>query len=139
MERPIKTTSLVTSVDEASAALRNMYWMAVCSNQGFTTRRDSYGFCDPQGSWAHCMEVRGICEAKRGNNIVLSVVIQQSWGNSPTGPDEITLKSGRTVKLPQGCFLITMDVFASRMLRSRDTWAFSHAQGFVPQTPLFNI
>ena len=139
MQRPIKTTSFVQTDDEAKAALYNMYYLAVCSNRGFKTRRDQYGFCDPSGSWAHCMEVRGICLAKRSGQFVLAVVIQQSWGNSPTGPDEVELKNGRKVKMPQGCFLCEMDVFYRDMLRARDTFAFSHAQGFVPQRPHFQI
>lgn len=139
MQRPIKTASLVDTAEEAAAALRNMYFMSVCSGQGFTTQRDSYGFCNPRGRWAHCMEVCGIATCKRGGNNVLAVCIQQSWGNSPTGPDEVQLASGRTVKLRQGCFMVEMDVFESRMLRAKDTFAFSHAQGFAPQRPNFNV
>lgn len=135
---PIRTVSLVTTDDEAAAALYNMYPIPVCSGQGFTTTRDRNGFCDPKGSWAHCMVARGICMAKRGSNWVLAVVIQQSWGESPSGPNKIELKTGRIVTLPQGCFLIEMDVFA-RMLRGRDSFAISGAKGFVPQMPNFTL
>lgn len=135
---PVRTVSLVVTDDEAAAALYNMYPIPVCSGQGFTMSRDKYGFCDPRGSWAHCMVARGICLAKRAGNFVLAVVIQQSWGESPTGPNKVELKSGRTVELPQGCFLIEMDVFA-RMLRGRDSFAISDAEGFVPRMPNFTL
>lgn len=135
---PIETVSLVVTDDEASAALYNMYPIPVCSNQGFKTTRDKYGFCDPSGSWAHCMVARGICIAKRGSNWVLAVVIQQSWGESPGGPNKVELKDGRIVTLPQGCFLIEMDVFV-RMLRGRDSFALSDVKGFVRRMPNFTL
>ena len=121
---------LVVSEDETKAALYNGYPIPVCSGQGFITTRDRYGFCDPRGSWRHCMCSVGIVEAKRGSGFVLAVPIQQSWGNSPTGPDEFETRDGQTHKLPQGCFLIEFDVFL-RMLKGRDSFAPAGPQGFV--------
>lgn len=135
---PVRTVSLVVTDDEAQAALYNMYPIPVCSGQGFTTKRDQYGFCDPRGSWAHCMVARGICLAKRAGKWILAVVIQQSWGESPSGPNKVELKDGRIVELPQGCFLIEFDVFV-RMLRGRDSFAVSDVEGFVPRMPNFTL
>lgn len=129
---------LVQTDDEAQAALYNLYPIPVCSGQGFRERRDQFGFCDPFGSWAHCMVARGIVMAKRGGNWVLATVIQQSWGNNPTGPSKITLKD-REAELPQGCFLVEFDVFVNRMLRARDSFAPRPPGGFVPRVPLFNV
>lgn len=134
----VSKSPLVVTDDEASGALYNLYPIPVCSMQGFTERRDQYGFCDPRGTWAHCMEARGICLAKRGANWVLAVVIQQSWGQNPTGPSKITLKD-REAELPQGCFLVEFDVFVGRMLRARDSFAPAGPQGFLPRVPLFNV
>lgn len=53
-EHPVQTTALVTSYEEARDAIANGYPVVVCSNQGFTSKRDSEGFARPQGKWAHC-------------------------------------------------------------------------------------
>ncbi len=134
-EHPVKTCSLVTTDDEVIAALQNWYPIPVCSGQGFTTTRVQ-GWCKPRGSWAHCMVARGICTAKMGRNWEVGVVIQQSWGQSPGGDGRVELKSGRTIELPQGCFLITMGTFV-RMLRQRDSFAISDLEGFKPRVPNF--
>lgn len=137
-EYPIRMAPLVTTEDEAASSLYNMYPIPVCSGQGFTTTRDRYGFCDPRGSWAHCMVARAIARLKRGNKIVLAVVIQQSWGESPTGTNKVTTENGREVTLPQGCFAVEFDVFV-RMLRQRDSFAPAGPEGFVPRMPNFTL
>lgn len=135
----VSRAPLVSTDDEAQAALLNMYPVPVCSQQGFTERRDKYGFCDPQGSWAHCMVGRGLVKARRAGNSILAVPIQQSWGENPTGPSTITLDSGREVELPQGVFLVEFDVFVGRMLRARDSFAPAGPQGFIKRQPNFTI
>jgi len=125
-EHPVGTVSMVTDGDDARDALCNGYPIPVCSGQGFTTTRDSNGFCRPRGSWSHCMLARGYCVAK-GNRP--AVPIQQSWGNSPTGNDRCVLESGREITLPQGVFMIDLDVFHG-MLRQRDSFAISQFEGF---------
>lgn len=128
-EHPVRTVSLVTDADEGRDALVNGFPIPICSNQGFTTQRDRQGFCRPRGSWAHCMEARGYCTVK-GNRP--AVAIQQSWGESPTGPNRLTLESGREIALPQGVFLIDMEVF-DRMLKQKDSFAISNFEGFPAQ------
>lgn len=135
-EYPVRTVSLVQSDDEAMAALYNWYPISVCSQQGFTTQRRAGGWCDPRGSWAHCMEVRGICEAKDGRSYDLAVVIQQSWGENPTGNPTVKLRD-REIELPQGCFLVKMEDFERRMLRARDSYAYSDLEGYVRRVPRF--
>lgn len=137
-EQHVRAAALVTRDDEARAALYNLYPIPVCSGYGFTTQRNADGWCFRRGSWAHCMLARGICEAKNGGTFDLGVVIQQSWGESPTGPNEITLKTGRRVKLPQGCFLIPFETFIG-MLSARDSFALSGTESFLPQEPLFRV
>jgi intein/homing endonuclease len=53
-EHPVQTTALVTSYEEARDAIANGYPIVVCSNQGFSSKRDSEGFARAQGKWAHC-------------------------------------------------------------------------------------
>lgn len=127
--RPVKTISQISRIEEARDALANWHALAVCSSQGFKTQRDENGFCAPWGTWAHCMEWRGVGVARRNEPFV---VIQQSWGNSPTGPDIVRLESGRETKLPMGCFACRFEV-ADRMLRQQDSWAFSGAEGWPAQ------
>jgi hypothetical protein len=138
-ERIVDTTSLVVTDDEAKAALYNGYPLPVCSNQGFKQTRDKYGFCDPSGNWAHCMLARGICMAKRGGSFELAIPIQQSWGESPTGSHEVELQSGRTLKLPQGVFLIEFEVLLRMLKGWRDSFAMTGGKTFLPQKPIFVV
>jgi intein/homing endonuclease len=50
----IKKVTMVRTAEEAKAALINLFPIAVCSNRGFTTTRDSKGRCTPSGTWNHC-------------------------------------------------------------------------------------
>lgn len=129
-----KYVTMIENGDQARAALYNLYPIPVCSNQGFTMERDSRGMCRPSGSWAHCMLTRGIAMLKGG---ILVVIIQQSWGENPTGNDTITLeKDGREVKLPQGCFAVDFEVFERRMISAKDSFTLSGPLGFEPRRPL---
>lgn len=125
-EHPIKTVALVTTAQGAADALANYYPVPVCSNQGFSMTRDANGICRAEGSWAHCMEFRGVCTLKGGKRIL---IIQQSWGESPTGPNVLKLESGKEVTMPQGCFGCEMEV-ADKMLKGRDSYAISGFVGF---------
>lgn len=135
----VSKAPLVSTSDELLAALYNLYPVPICSQQGFTETRDRDGFCDPRGSWAHCMEVRGVAKVRRAGKTVLAGFIQQSWGQNPNGPDIITLETGREVKLPQGVFATEIDVIVSRILKMRDSFAPAGPQGFLPREPNFTV
>jgi hypothetical protein len=113
--------TLVTTLEEADAALRNGYPFIVCSNQGFTMERDSTGKCSPQGSWPHCM----FCAGRRKRDGKVQYLICQSWGpNVPSGP---------TVDdQPDFSFWIDANVL-QRMLNARDSLVFSRFAGFSPR------
>ena len=134
----VSMAPLVVSEDEAISALSNAYPIPVCSQQGFKTTRDRYGFCDPRGSWSHCLCAIAIGYFKRAGKKILATAIKQSWGDSPDGPDEVELWTGRKVVLPQGVFLVEFDVFVSRMLRARDSFAPAGPRGFV-KIPDFDV
>ncbi|NDG31839.1 hypothetical protein EB118_17425, partial [bacterium] len=75
-DHQIKTVSLIKSVEEARDALANGYGIAVCSNYGFSNKRDSKGFARTSGSWAHCMAWIA-CD---DTGIEPSFLVQNSWG-----------------------------------------------------------
>ena len=63
----IKTASLVRTVEEARDALANGYGIAVCSNYGFSNKRDSKGFAKVSGNWAHCYTADSLVFTPEGN------------------------------------------------------------------------
>lgn len=131
---PVAAVVQVKSFDEAWKLLGSGYTIAVCSGQGFTSALDE-GFCDPRGSWAHCMAWRGRALAKRRGRVVRAVPNQNSWADYLTGdPHFVEGGTGEKVRLPGGCFLIEEPV-ADRMIRQNDTWAFSDQKGFKKREP----
>lgn len=132
---PVKSVALVRSGQEAWDAIGSGYAIPVCSNRGFTsTLRE--GFCDPSGSWAHCMEFRGRVIAKRGGRAVKALACQNSWGGYLSG-DRFFVddKTGERHELPEGCFLVELGV-ADAMLRQDDSFAISDLQGFPKRQPM---
>jgi len=117
-QSPVKGTALVKTATEAEKAIRQGYAIAVCSNQGFASTRDSQGFARPSGSWAHCMAIIGYRGGARPG-----FFIQNSWGsNWISGPRF-------PADAPAGGFWADTAV-VDRMLRQGDSWAFSDAVGF---------
>ncbi len=118
----IKTVSLIKNVEEARDALANGYGLSVCSNYGFSSKRDNKGFAKPQGSWAHAMAWIA-CDDTGSEPAFL---VQNSWGkwNSGGHPE--------WGPIPDGSFLITADT-AQGMLNGRAAYAFSDFDGFPLQ------
>jgi hypothetical protein len=118
----IKTVSLVRTVTEARDALANGYGIAVCSNYGFSNKRDSKGFARVSGSWAHCMAWIA-CDDTNGEPAFL---VQNSWGKWNDGGHP------EWGPIPDGSFLIHADA-AEGMLKQNGSYAFSDFDGFPPQ------
>ena len=118
---PVKTLTQINSIEEARDALANGYGIAVCSNQGFSSERDSKGFAKPQGSWSHCMAWIG-CDDTGSEPAFL---VQNSWGKWNDGGHP------EWGQIPDGSFLIHADV-AARMISSDSSFAFSSVVGFPP-------
>jgi len=116
-EHPVRTVSLVTSFDEAAAAIANGYPVPVCSGQGFSSKRDSEGFARASGSWAHCMLFWGVRHGRRPG-----LLCQNSWGKWNSGPRWPS-------DMPAGSFWVEAAV-VDRMLRGRDSFAISNFEGF---------
>jgi len=129
-EHPLQDFSQVSSFNDVRDVVCSWRPVTVASNRGFSTVRDSRGFCRPQGTWNHQMCIRGAGVAK--GNIPFGV-IQQSWGLSPTGNDTLILETGEEVKLPEGCFAVEAQVIDG-MVKQEDSWGFSDIKGFEPRT-----
>lgn len=122
-QHKIKATALVATTEELDAALGNGYPVIVCSTQGFSMHRDQGGGCQAEGSWPHCMHINGARRLPPDREYCVG----QSWGaNVPDGP--------RTDDQPSFSFWAHGSVVA-RMLALRDSFAFSHFDGF-PGRPL---
>lgn len=121
-DHQIRTTSLIRTVEEARDALANGYGLAVCSNYGFSNRRDSKGFAKVSGSWAHCMAWIA-CDDTNGEPAFL---VQNSWGKWNDGGHP------EWGPIPDGSFLIHANV-AEGMLKQNGSYAFSDFDGFPPQ------
>lgn len=119
-KHPIQTYTAVKSYEDVIDSLYNQYPVIICSNQGFSSTRDSEGFCSPKGSWAHCMMLIASDDAyKRPGCLCVN-----SWGNYLSGPK----RHGQ----PDGSFWIDASVI-ERIVRQNDSWAISDFNGFVPR------
>lgn len=121
-DHQVRTVSLIKTVEEARDALANGYGLAVCSNYGFSNKRDSKGVARKSGSWAHCMAWTA-CDDTGKEPLFL---VQNSWGkwNSGGHPE--------WGPIPDGSFLIRASD-AQGMLRQNGAYAFSDFNGFPPQ------
>jgi hypothetical protein len=74
---PVKTCALVNSWEECRDAVANGYPVTMCSNIGFTTKRDRDGFLRRgRRPWHHAMAIIGIDDEYRRSG----ALIQNSWG-----------------------------------------------------------
>jgi len=121
-DHQIKTTSLIRTIEEARDALANGYGICVCSNYGFTNRRDSKGVARKSGSWAHAMAWTA-CDDTGKEPLFL---VQNSWGKWNDGGHP------EWGPIPDGSFLIRASD-AAGMLRQNGAYAFSEFNGFPPQ------
>lgn len=116
----VKTASLITTVQEARDALSNGYAISVCSQQGFSSRRDKYGIAAAKGTWYHAMAWVASDDTREVYNETLFLV-QNSWGKWNAGPK----RHGQ----PDGSFWIREKV-ARKMLSAQGSWVYSNIDGF---------
>jgi hypothetical protein len=113
--------AMITTIDEAIAAIQSGYPIPICSRLGFTMMRDSLGFCQVSGQWGHCMCCAGYradCTGRAG------FCILQSWGpTQPTGP--------LGLDQPSWSFWVDVPTMA-RILGERDSFAMSATAAFPP-------
>lgn len=119
----VKTASLVKTIEEARDALANGYAISVCSNYGFSSRRDQYGIAKRSGSWNHAMAWIAVDDTHERYNETLFLV-QNSWGVWNGGE--------KCHDQPDGSFWIR-ESDAAGMLSQDGSWAFSDVDGFPPR------
>lgn len=135
---PVRTIAQVNTAAECWVAIGSGYPIPICSDAGFESPLKE-GFCEPRGSWAHCMLVRGrFVHPIRGK----CFVIQNSWGDylaKYQGQNAIAVV-GRPdpVGLPQGCFAIEAKTL-DRIVKQRDSFAISAAVGFPRKKIDWNV
>ncbi len=120
---PVQSTALVTTFEQAAAAIMNGYPVPVCSGQGFASTRDKDGFARGQGSWSHCMCFVGCRGGSRPGLLCMN-----SWGASCSGPvwPETMPEAVRV------CTWWVEPSTANSMLRGEDSFAVSELNGFPP-------
>ena len=110
----------IKNFGEACDSLYNGYPIIVASSQGFTSKRDSEGFCAPSGSWMHSMAVLGYKDDDRRPG----VMIANSWPSY--------LPGSNSFGLPPSCFWCDASVF-DRLCKFNDTFSFAGFEGFKLQ------
>jgi len=127
-KHPVQSVALVKTAEEAWSAIGNGYPVPVCSNVGFQSPLRN-GFCEPSGTWAHCMVIRGrFVHPTRGS----CFVIQNSWGDYLKASQQnrmIEVQGGQPVELPEGCFATTAAV-VDLIVKQGDSFAISGFKGF---------
>lgn len=119
--RLLKQGVKAKTIDQAADFLANGYPIPICSNQGFTMKRNANGICEASGTWSHCMLCIGLLMVN-GERIF---VILQSWGqNTPSGP---TIKN-----MPDNSFGCRDSIF-KKILNAGDSYAISGIPGFPRQ------
>jgi len=125
----VKTISMIKSIEEARDAIANGYALSVCSNYGFSSRRDQHGIARKSGSWNHAMAWVAMDDSHEIYNETLFLV-QNSWGVFNGGP--------KRFEQPDGSFWIR-ERDAAGMLNQNGAWAFSDVDGFPPRKVNFTI
>ena len=119
----VNTISMITTVEEARDALNNGYAISVCSNVGFSSKRDKYGIAKRGKGWNHAMAWIACDDTQEVYKETLFLV-QNSWGKWNSGPK----RHGQ----PDGSFWIR-ETDARNMLSQRGSWVFSDVDGFPPR------
>ena len=125
----VKTISLINTIDQARDAIANGYALSVCSNYGFSSRRDKNGIARKSGSWNHAMSWISMDDSHEIYNETL-FLIQNSWGVFNSGP--------KRLDQPDGSFWVR-EKDAIGMLRQNGAWVYSDVDGFPPRKVDFTI
>jgi len=115
----VRGTALVRSYEEARDMLANGYPIPVCSNQGFSDKRDEEGFARPKGIWPHCMLFLAVDDSyKRPGLLCCNRSWGDNWNSGPTRHEQ-----------PGGTFWVDAEV-CDKMLRQEDSYALSDKDGY---------
>lgn len=118
---PIEEYTSVESYQDVIDSIYNGYPVIICSNQGFSSTRDSDGFLKPSGSWAHCLMIIAFDDQhKRPGCLIVN-----SWGPA-------WVKGPKRHNQPDGSFWADASVI-DKIVRQKDSWAISGLVGFKPK------
>lgn len=121
-KHPAQYVAMVTTWDEAAAAIEAGFPIPVASMQGFASKRDANGYAAASGTWAHQMCFVAVRYAKNGSPSD-ALLCLNSWGpNWISGPKW-------PADMPDGAFWVTRSVVES-MLRQKDSFAVGSVAGF---------
>lgn len=112
-------THRTLNVEQQMDAVSGGYAGAFCRGR-LNGSRDKYGMSRPAGSGAHCEAVVGVFVAHNGEDAVL---MQQSWGNQPSGPAVLKMQDGE-FPLPQGCYGLFASDQAAVWKNFAESWHF---------------
>lgn len=116
---PVTDVTKVTTWADAKRMMATGHGVAICSDQGFSMKRDSRGVAAPSGSWAHCMNLDGY---------VVSGEDEFGYISNQWGPDAHTGPVGWGE--PNGYGFWAESRVCDRMLRQGDSWAFAGVRGW---------
>jgi hypothetical protein len=119
---PVKSSVLISSIEEAATCIENGYPLAICSNLGFNMTRDENGVGHRSGSWSHCMAGVGIRTFKGE----LQLMLCQSWGSSCKLSAPFPGVEHDSIK--RCCWWVKQKDFKS-LIAARGTYAFSDVKG----------
>jgi hypothetical protein len=125
----VKTISLISTIEQARDAIANGYAISVCSNSGFSSRRDKYGIASRSGNWGHAMAWIAVDDTHEVYNETLFLV-QNSWGLWNGGE--------KRHDQPDGSFWIR-ESDAAEMLNQNGSWVFSDVDGFPPRKVIWTL
>jgi hypothetical protein len=125
----VKTISLISTIEQARDAIANGYSISVCSNSGFSSRRDKYGIASRSGNWGHAMAWTAVDDTHEVYNETLFLV-QNSWGLWNGGE--------KRHDQPDGSFWIR-ESDAAEMLNQNGSWVFSDVDGFPPRKVVWTL
>lgn len=129
VKHQVKTISLINTIEQARDAIANGYAISVCSNSGFSSRRDKYGIASRSGNWAHAMAWIAVDDTHEIYKETLFLV-QNSWGLWNGGE--------KRHDQPDGSFWIR-ESDAAEMLNQNGSWVFSDVDGFPPRKVVWTL
>ena len=118
---PVAHVALVTTFEQAAAAIESGYPVAVCSGVGFSKRLQPGGWAERQGSWAHAML---FCAVRYGDRPGLLCL--NSWGPSWNGPRENRWPDD----MPAGSFWVDVETVNAMLGGWKDAFAIGSVEGF---------
>lgn len=120
---PVKTCTLVNSWEECRDALANGYPVIMCSNIGFTAKRDRDGFLRrSRKSWSHAMVLIGVDDEHRR----AGALVQNSWGG------DVWVSGPKRHGQPDGSFWCDASIIDAAM-KQGDSIALSGYVGYPRQ------